>query len=110
MYNSVKTLKIQILINLHNFFQKENFIKKNEVNKKDESTRRNYDILNNYWHIEIIKPKNTYSLLGQTKNPIIIRGDKNQKIKTEKDLELVILSELKLFFKELGEGFAFIDI
>lgn len=60
-------------------------------------------------NIEIIKPKNRYSLLGQTKNPIIIEVDKNIKIKTEKDLEITILSQLKLFFKELGEGFAFIE-
>jgi len=60
-------------------------------------------------NIEIIKPKNRYSLLGQTKNPIIIEVDKNIKIKTEKDLETTILSQLKLFFKELGEGFAFIE-
>ena len=60
-------------------------------------------------HIEIIKPENNYSLLGQTKNPIIIEIDKNIKIKTESDLETTILSQLKLFFKELGEGFSFID-
>lgn len=54
-------------------------------------------------------PKNNYSLLGQTKNPIIIQVAKDQEIKSEKDLEIVILSQLKLFFNQLGDSFAFID-
>ena len=59
--------------------------------------------------IEIIQPRNNYSLLGQTKNPIIIEIEKGEKIKTEKELEITIISKLKLFFNQLGEGFAFID-
>ena len=41
------------------------------------------------------------------KNPIII--EVNKEITREKDLELSILSNLSFFFKQLGEGFAFID-
>jgi hypothetical protein len=65
--------------------------------------------LNKPKQIEIIQPRNNYSLLGQTKNPIIIEIDKGEKIKTEKELEITIISKLKLFFNQLGEGFAFID-
>lgn len=66
-------------------------------------------LLNKPKQIEIIQPRNNYSLLGQTKNPIIIEIDKGEKIKTEKELEITIISKLKLFFNQLGEGFAFID-
>lgn len=83
-------------------------LSKNELIKEIKSN--SYErLIDKPKHIEIIKPKNNYSLLGQTKNPIIIEVSKNIKIKTEKDLETTILSQLKSFFKELGEGFAFID-
>lgn len=41
------------------------------------------------------------------KNPIII--EVNKEIKSEKDLELSILSNLSYFFKQLGEGLTFVD-
>lgn len=66
-------------------------------------------LINKPKHIEIIKPKDNYSLLGKTKNPIIIEVGKGKKINNEKDLEITILSQLKSFFKELGEGFTFMD-
>ena len=43
------------------------------------------------------------------KNPIIIELNENEEIKTEKDLELKLLSKLSFFFNQLGEGFALID-
>lgn len=83
-------------------------LSKNELIKEIKSN--SYErLLNKPKQIEIIQPRNNYSLLGQTKNPIIIEIEKGEKIKTEKELEITIISKLKLFFNQLGEGFAFID-
>lgn len=56
--------------------------------------------------IDIIVPEK-YTITTDMKNPIII--EVNKEVKTEKDLELSILSNLSYFFKQLGEGFAFLD-
>lgn len=42
------------------------------------------------------------------KNPIIIKVDNNKAIKNEKDLELIILSEIEFILTQLGSGFCFI--
>lgn len=57
--------------------------------------------------IEIVTPKNKYSLLDTIKDPIIIEIEKE--IKTEQDLEVSILAKLSSFFNQLGEGFSLID-
>ncbi|MBE6154445.1 MAG: DUF1016 domain-containing protein [Firmicutes bacterium] len=59
--------------------------------------------------IKINNPNKKYKLIENIKNPIIIELTENERIKTEKDLEIMILSKLKSIFKQLGEGFAFID-
>ena len=59
--------------------------------------------------IEILVPKTKYSLYDTIKNPIIIEIEKEQKIKSEHDLEIVLLAKLQNFFKQLGEGFALVD-
>ena len=46
-----------------------------------------------------------YSITTNMKNPIIIEADKE--ITSEQDLELSILANLDLFFKQLGEGFLY---
>ena len=56
--------------------------------------------------IDIIVPEK-YSITTDMKNPIII--EVNKEIKSEKDLELSILANLSYFFKQLGEGFTFVD-
>ena len=56
--------------------------------------------------IDIIVPPK-YSITTDMKNPIII--EVNKEIKSEKDLELSILANLSYFFKQLGEGFTFVD-
>ena len=56
--------------------------------------------------IDIIIPKK-YSITTDMKNPIII--EVNKEIKSERDLELSILANLSYFFKQLGEGFTFVD-
>ena len=55
--------------------------------------------------IEIETPK-TYSITTDMKNPIIIPIQ--SEVKNEHDLELSILANLDYFFKQLGQGFAYI--
>lgn len=58
--------------------------------------------------IDIIENKqNSYSIKDYIKNPIIIEIDSNDKVLKEKDLQLIILSKLKNFFSELGQGYMF---
>ncbi len=59
--------------------------------------------------IEIIQPKEKFLITKQIKNPIILEVKNNKEIKSEKDLEVLILSQLSFFFSQLGEGFAFIE-
>ncbi len=56
--------------------------------------------------IDIIVPTK-YSVITDMKNPIIIPID--NKVKNEHDLELSILANLDFFFKQLGDGFAYIS-
>lgn len=56
--------------------------------------------------IDIITPQK-YSITTDMKDPIIIPVDKE--IINEHDLELSILANLDYFFKQLGEGFAYIS-
>ena len=58
--------------------------------------------------INLILPKDKYTLTSNMKNPIIIKIDKNKMINNEKDLELTILSEITFVLTQLGRGFAFI--
>lgn len=57
--------------------------------------------------IDIITPTKR-SVTTDMKNPIIIPV--NYEVKNEHDLELNILTNLDFFFKQLGEGFAYIPI
>lgn len=59
--------------------------------------------------IKIIETTEKVSIKSELKNPIIIELDKNAKVNTEKDLEIVILSQLKYFFNQLGKGFTLVD-
>lgn len=76
-----------------------------------------YEIKNNSYerlidkkeHIEIISTNKNNSITTNMKNPIIIELNENEKIKTEQDLEVKLLSKLSFFFSQLGEGFALID-
>ena len=63
-------------------------------------------LINKPLKIDIIIPTK-YSITSDMKNPIIIPVAKE--IKSEHDLEMSILSNLSFFFKQLGEGFAFIE-
>ncbi len=58
--------------------------------------------------IEIIGYKEKNNIKNNIMNPIILELWDNQKIESEKDLELIILSQLKNFFSQLGNGFALI--
>ncbi len=60
-------------------------------------------------HIEIIENKEEiYNIKENIKNPIIIKLSKEEQIKKEKELQLIILSKLKDFFMELGYGYTFV--
>ena len=59
--------------------------------------------------IEIISTNKNNSITSNMKNPIIIELNENEEIRTEKDLELKLLSKLSFFFNQLGEGFTLVD-
>ena len=65
-------------------------------------------LINKPKNVELIVPKKEYTILEDMKNPIIIKVDKNKTIKSEKDLELTILSKIEFILTQLGKGFCFI--
>jgi predicted nuclease of restriction endonuclease-like (RecB) superfamily len=75
----------------------------------EEIKSSNYEMLvNKPKYIELISLKKEYFTFEDIKNPVIIKVDKNQIIKTEKDLELTILSKIEFILTQLGKGFCFI--
>ncbi len=75
----------------------------------EEIKASNYErLINKPINVEIIIPRKEYTILEDIKNLIIIKVDKNKIIKSEKDLELTILSEITFVLTQLGRGFAFI--
>ena len=81
-----------------------NNLSKRELDKEIKSD--NYErLVNKPDKIDIIVPEK-YSITTDMKNPIII--EVNKEIKSEQELELSILANLDLFFKQLGSGFAYI--
>ena len=76
---------------------------------QDKINSNSYErLINKSKNIELIVPKKEYTILEDMKNPIIIKVNKNQIIKTEKDLELTILSKIEFILTQLGKGFCFI--
>lgn len=59
-------------------------------------------------HIELITSKKEFTILEDMKNPIIVKVDNDKKIKSEKDLELTILSEIEFILTQFGKGFTFV--
>ncbi len=75
----------------------------------EEIKSSNYErLVNKPKYIELISLKKEYFTFEDIKNPVIIKVDKNQIIKTEKDLELTILSKIEFILTQLGKGFCFI--
>lgn len=75
-----------------------------------EIKNNSYDrLINKPSKIEIISFKEKINIKNDLKNPIIIELNENQQITKESDLELAILSQLKNFFNQLGNGFTFVD-
>lgn len=75
-------------------------------------------IKDNEYERLLVKPKKIeiigynerkYNVREHIKNPIIIKLNDNDKILREKDLQMKILAQLQNFFRELGNGYAFID-
>ena len=81
------------------------------LSKRDlikEIKNNSYEILiSKPKNIKIIFPKKNYSLIENIRNPIIIETE--NKITNEKELEIVILAQLKHFFNQLGTGFTYVD-
>ena len=94
--------------NKRNYYIKlciKNHLSERELTKEIKSN--SYErLVNKPDKIDIIVPPK-YSITTDMKNPIII--EVNKEIKSEKDLELSILANLSYFFKQLGEGFTFVD-
>ena len=85
-----------------------NNLSKRELEK--EIKNNSYEkLINKPNKIEIIMTTNKPTIIDNIRNPIIIELNNNEKIENEKDLELVLLSKLKYFFKELGSGFTLVD-
>ena len=81
-----------------------NHLSERELTKEIKSN--SYErLLNKPAKIEIEMPK-TYSITTDMKNPIIISIQ--NKVNNEHDLEVSILANLDYFFKQLGQGFAYI--
>ena len=75
----------------------------------EEIKSSNYErLVNKPKYIELISLKKEYFTFEDIKNPVIIKVDKNQIIKTEKDLELTILSKIEFILTQLGKEFCFI--
>lgn len=58
--------------------------------------------------IEIIQIKKP-TILENMKSPILLELNTKEEPKNEKELEVLLLSQLKCFFLQLGEGFTFVD-
>jgi len=77
--------------------QLEEIIKNKEYERLPEETKNN-----------LIK-KEKSSVVDFVKNPIIIKNSNNYEIISEKVLQKLILEDISVFLKELGNGFTFID-
>lgn len=73
-----------------------------------EIKNNSYDrLINKPEKIEIIN-NNKLSILDNIMNPIIIKLGKNDIINNEHDLQMKIISELQVFFNQLGNGFCLV--
>ncbi len=86
----------------------ENNLSKRELIKEIKSN--SYErLVNKLTKIDIISSKQNLTDKSNLKNPIIITLNQNEKIESEKQLQLKILSELRAFFRQLGNGYALVD-
>lgn len=74
-----------------------NIIKSNEYKRLDEETR-----------LKLSKQEQP-TILELIKNPIIIKTNKQYSKISEKDLQNIILENISVFLKELGNNFSFIE-
>lgn len=59
--------------------------------------------------IELITISKKPTIIENMKNPILLELDESESITNEHDLESILLAKLKVFFTQLGEGYALID-
>ena len=76
--------------------QLQDIIKNNEYERLPNDTKLN--LINNQ----------EYSIIDFIKNPIVIKNNSNYAVASEKVLHKLILENIELFMKELGESFCFI--
>ena len=107
-YRSILTISDESKRNYYINLSIKNNLSSRELDKeiKLDSYER---LVNKPNKVDLIEPVKKFNLFSDIKNPIIIEKLDNKNIKTESDLEIVIVSHLKLFFRQLGDGYAFID-
>ena len=74
---------------------------------RDRIKSKEYERLDNNTKLKLINNEDT-TLPDIIKNPIIINNPNNIKVTKEKALQLLIMENLFIFLKELGEGFTYV--
>ncbi len=82
--------------NLYSVRQLQEKIKNKEYERLDEKTKLK------------LKKSQKYEVKDMIKNPILIKNSSNNKMITEKILHRLILEDIEIFLKELGNSFCFI--
>lgn len=76
---------------------------------RNEIKNNSYErLINKPEKIELISPTKKPKMLKDMKNPILLELNTRTELNAEKDLEVLILAQLKNFFNQLGEGFTLV--
>ena len=90
-----------------------NLCLKNNLSKRElikEIKNNSYErLIDKPEKIELITISKKNSILENMKDPILIELDESESITNEHDLESILLAKLKVFFTQLGEGYALMD-
>ena len=92
----------------------EYYVNQCEIYNLDVRQLRNKIKSNEYERIPVdtrnkLKSRNDIRIIDFVKNPIHIRNSNKKEIISEKILQKLILEDIPIFLKELGNGFTFID-
>ena len=104
-YRELIPLKDIDKINYYISVCEKNYVTRDELKKKIKS--KEYERLPSNKKENIINKKE-FSIIDCIKNPIVIRNNKTYDILSEKILQKIILEDIELFMKELGDSFSFI--
>ena len=75
---------------------------------RERIKNKEYERLDDITKEKLIDEKET-TVADFIKNPIVIKNNTNKEIISEKTLQKVILEDLPVFLKELGNGFTFVE-